>query len=200
MEIKNGMIVDFEEGDENLVIPKDAKGVDYAVYNLMGAEGFDSITVEEGNEHFYMQDGCLIWRDKKALVLAVKGGKIPDDGSVMQIAGGAFMYREECKEIEIPACIKKIGYCAFSNTGLEKVILNEGLEILDGYAFANIDSLRELAIPKSVKKIVKYKLLENTPMIAELGYKNKTYIVYKNSYAHGWVKRNKLTYKLREKE
>ena len=82
MEIVNGLIVDFDKNDKNLVIPQNAVGVDYAVYNLMCVEGFDSITVEDGNAHFYMQDGCLIWRDKKALMLAVKGAKIPADGSV----------------------------------------------------------------------------------------------------------------------
>ena len=200
MEVLNGIIVDFNENDKNLVIPKDAVGVDYAVYNLMCIEGFDSITVEKGNEHFYMQDGCLIWRDKKALMLAVKGAKIPADGSVTQIAGGAFMYREELKEIEIPSAIEKINYDAFAQTGLEKVVLNEGLKELDVYAFAGNENLKEIAIPKSVKKIRKHKILEDVQMITEYGYKNKTYIVYKNSYAHGWVKRNGLQYKLAEGE
>ena len=196
MEIVNGLIVDFDKNDKNLVIPQNAVGVDYAVYNLMCVEGFDSITVEDGNAHFYMQAGCLIWRDKKALMLAVKGAKIPADGSVTQIAGGAFMYREELKEIEIPSAIEKINYDAFANTGLEKVTLNEGLKELDAYAFANNDNLKELTIPKSVKKIYKYKILEQVDLMTEYGYKNKTYIVYKNSYAHGWVKRNGLQYKL----
>ena len=196
MEIVNGLIVDFDKNDKNLVIPKEVIGVDYAVYNLMCVEGFDSITVEEGNEHFYMQDGGLIWRDKKALMLAVKGAKIPADGSVTQIAGGAFMYRKELKEIEIPSAIEKINYDAFAQTGLEKVVLNEGLKELDAYAFANNDKLKELVIPKSVKKICKYKILEQVDLMTEYGYKNKTYIVYKNSYAHGWVKRNGLQYKL----
>lgn len=196
MEIVNGLIVDFDKNDKDLVIPKEVIGADYAVYNLMCVEGFDSITVEEGNEHFYMQAGCLIWRDKKALMLAVKGAKIPADGSVTQIAGGAFMYREELKEIEIPSAIEKINYDAFANTGLEKVTLNEGLKELDAYAFAGNDNLKELAIPKSVKKIRKHKILEEVQMMTECGYKNKTYIVHKNSYAHGWVKRNGLKYKL----
>lgn len=196
MEIVNGLIVDFDKNDKNLVIPKEVIAVDYAVYNLMCVEGFESITVEEGNKHFYMQDGCLIWRDKKALMLAVKGAKIPTDGSVTQIAGGAFMYRAELKEIEIPSAIEKINYDAFANTGLEKVTLNEGLKELDAYAFAGNDNLKELAIPKSVKKIRKHKILEEVQMMTECGYKNKTYIVHKNSYAHGWVKRNGLKYKL----
>ncbi len=199
MEIVNGLIVDFNENDKNLVIPQHAVGVDYAVYNLMCVEGFDSIAVEEGNTHFYVQDGCLIWRDKKAVMLAVKGAKIPADGSVTQIAGGAFMYRNELKEIEIPAAIEKINYNAFANTGLEKVTLNEGLQEMDAYAFANIEGLKELAIPKSVKKIKTHKILEEVQMITEIGYKNKTYIVERNSYAHGWAKRNKLQYKILEK-
>lgn len=199
MEIVNGFIVDFDGNDKNLVIPKEVIGADYAVYNLMGVEGFDSITVEEGNEHFYMQDGCLIWRDKKALMLAVKGAKIPADGSVTQIAGGAFMYREELEEIEIPACIKAIRYSAFAYTSLKKVTLNEGLQVLDSYAFGFIDTLKELAIPKSVKKIDKYDILENSPFMTECGYKNKVYHVYKNSRAYVWAKRNKMQYKIREK-
>jgi hypothetical protein len=199
MEIVNGFIVDFDKNDKNLVIPKNAVGADYAVYNLMCVEGFDSITVEEDNEHFYMQDGCLIWRDKKALMLAVKGAKIPADGSVTQIAGGAFMYREELEEIEIPACIKAIRYSAFAYTSLKKVTLNEGLQVLDSYAFGFIDTLKELAIPKSVKKIDKYDILENSPFMTECGYKNKVYHVYKNSRAYVWAKRNKMQYKIREK-
>lgn len=198
MEVLNGIIVDFNENDKNLVVPKNAVGVDYAVYNLMCVEGFDSIRVEEGNKHFYVQDGCLIWRDKKALMLAVKDAKIPADGSVTQIAGGAFMYREELKEIEIPSAIEKINYDAFAQTGLEKVTLNDGLKELDAYAFAGNENLKELAIPKSVKKIRKHKILEDVQMITEHGYKNKTYIVYKNSYAHGWAKRNGLKFKVIE--
>lgn len=106
------------------------------------------------------------------------------------------MYRAELKEIEIPSAIEKINYDAFANTGLEKVTLNEGLKELDAYAFAGNDNLKELAIPKSVKKIRKHKILEEVQMMTECGYKNKTYIVHKNSYAHGWVKRNGLKYKL----
>ena len=200
MEIVNGLIVDFNENDKNLVIPKHVVGVDYAVYNLMCVEGFDCITVEEDNKHFYMQDGCLIWRDKKALMLALKNAKIPADGSVTQIAGGAFMYREELKEIEIPSAIEKINYDAFAQTGLEKVALNEGLKELDAYAFAGNENLKELALPKSVKKIRKHKILEDVQMITEHGYKSKTYIVYKNSYAHGWVKRNGLQFQIAEKK
>lgn len=198
MKIENNVIVGFDKTDKNLFIPKTVVGADYAIADLSIVEGFDSIIVEEGNEHFYIQDGCFIWRDKKALMLAVKGAKIPDDGSVTTIAGGAFMNRQELKEIEIPACIEKINHQAFACTGLERVILNEGLKELDVYAFGFNDNLKELAIPKSVKTIVEHEILDQVQMLAEYGYRSKTYCVYKNSRAYVWARMNGLKMKIRE--
>ena len=194
MQIKNNVIVGFDKTDNHLFIPKTVVGADYSFVDLYVVGGVESITIEDGNKHFYLQDGCLIWRDKKALMLALPGSKIPDDGSVTTIAGGAFMHRNELKEIEIPACIKKINHQAFAFTELEKVTLNEGLEVLDAYAFGYNEHLKLLTIPKSVKKIVTYKLLEEVRMIAECAYRNKTYRVYKNTYAHRFMKRNYLQY------
>ena len=194
MQIENNVIVGFDKTDKHLFIPKTIVGADYAIADLHIVEGFDSITIEEGNEHFYMQDGCLIWRDKKALMLVVKGAKIPEDGRVTTIAGGAFMYRNEIKEIEIPASIEKINHQAFGCTELEKVTLREGLKELDAYAFGCNEHLTELTIPKSVTKIVTHKVLEEVKMIAEYGYKNKTYRVYKDTYAHRFMKRNHLQF------
>ena len=199
MKIENNVIISFDPADKHLTIPKNVVGMDYFISDMM-SEAVESIAVEEGNKHFYMQDGCLIWRDKKALMLAVKGAKIPTDGSVTTIAGGAFMYHDTLKEIEIPASIKEIRYSAFANTGLEKVTLNEGLKVLDAYAFGFNDNLQELAIPKSVKRIVMYEILEQVTMIAESGYRNKLYNVYKNSRAYVWARKNGLKIKLREED
>ena len=135
MQIENNVIVGFDKTDKHLFIPKTVVGADYAIADLLNFEPFESITVEEGNTHFYMQDGCLIWRDKKALMIALQGAKIPDDGSVITIAGGAFTNHQQLKEIEIPACVEKINYQAFACTGLEKVTLSDGLKELDAYAF-----------------------------------------------------------------
>ena len=200
MQIENKIIVGFDKTDKHLFIPKTIVGADYAIADLMNFEPFENIIVEEGNEHFYMQDGCLIWRDKKALMLALQGAKIPDDGSVTTIAGGAFMYHDTLKEIKIPGRIREIRYSAFANTGLEKVTLNEGLKVLDAYAFGFNDNLQELAIPKSVRKIVTHDILEQVTMIAESGYRDKLYNVYKNSRAYMWARKNGLKIKLREED
>lgn len=199
MKIENNVIVEFNSADKNLFIPKNVVGVDCLLADSIG-EAVQSIVVEEGNKHFYVQDGCLIWRDKKAVMFALPNATIPADGSVTTIAGGAFSYREELTEIEIPAYIKEIRYGAFSHTGLKKVTLNEGLKFLDAYAFGFNDHLKELAIPKSVKKIVTYDVLEEIKMLIEYGYRDKVYYVYKNSRAYVWARKNGLKIKLREED
>jgi hypothetical protein len=199
MKIENNVIVSFDPADKHLTIPQNVVGMDYFISDMM-SEAVESIVVEEGNKHFYMQDGCLIWRDKKAVMFALPNATIPADGSVTSIAGGAFMHREELTEIEIPASIKEIRYGAFSHTGLKKVTLNEGLKFLDAYAFGFNDHLKELAIPKSVKKIVTYDVLEEIKMLTEYGYRDKVYHVYKNSRAYVWARKNGLKMKLREED
>lgn len=196
MEIKNNVIVSLNEKDKNLVIPKNVVDMAYAISDLCSIDGFESIAVEEGNEHFYVQDGCLVWKDKKGIMLVVEGAKIPEDENVEKIAAGAFMYREELQEIEIPKNIKRIFYNAFASTGLKKVKLNEGLETLDLYAFGFNEEMQTLTIPKSVKKFVTHKVLEEVNMLTELGYKNKTYRVYKNTYAHRYMKKNGLKFEV----
>ena len=200
MEIKNGLIVYIDENDKNLFIPKKVVGIDYENGLLVGLDFcFESITVEQGNTEFYMLNGCLIWREKQAIIFAVEGAEIPADGSVTKIGACAFAYHKNLKEIEIPACIKKIGYGAFMHTGLEKVVLHEGLEVLDAYAFGFNDNLKELAIPESVKNIILPDFIKDVDAMTERGYKNKEYQVYRNSYAYRWATKNRVPFRLRER-
>lgn len=196
MKIKNDVIVALDQTDKTLFIPKNAKKLDYYLQDLLLVGGVDSIKVEEGNTHFYVQDGCLIWRKKKMLMLAAKGAKIPADG-VEIVASGAFM-RQPMKEVEVPACVKAIYYGAFSDTGLERVILHEGLELLDMGAFCGNEGLTELYIPKSVKKLVGNEILEQVESWVEVNYGKRTYYVYEDSPAHTWVQEKGLTYVLRK--
>ena len=196
MEIKNNVIVSLNQKDKTLIIPKNVVGMGYAISDLCSIDGFESFVVEVGNEHFYVESGCLIWRDKKMIVAGLKDAKIPEDKNVEKIASGAFMYQSDLQEIEIPKNIKTIGYNAFASTGLKKVELNEGLETLDLYAFGFNEGIQTLSIPKSVKKFVVHKVLEGVSALNEYGYKSKTYRVYKNTYAHRYMKKNGLKFKV----
>ena len=171
-------------------------GVEYPVSDICNVDGFESFVVEVGNEHFYVESGCLIWRDKKMIVAGLKDAKIPEDKKVEKIAVGAFMYQSDLQEIKIPKNIKTIGYNAFASTGLKKVELSEGLETLDLYAFGFNEEMQTLTIPKSVKKFITHKVLEEVSMLSEMGYKNKTYRVYKNTYAHRYMKKNGLKFEV----
>ena len=196
MKLKNNVIVSLDKKDKNLVVPKNAVGVEYPISDICNVDGFESFVVEVGNEHFYVESGCLIWRDKKMIVAGLKDAKIPEGKNVEKIAAGAFMYQSDLQEIEIPKNIKTIGYNAFASTGLKKVLLNEGLETLDLYAFGFNEDLQTLSIPKSVKKFVVHKVLEGVSALSEMGYKNKTYRVYKNTYAHRYMKKNGLKFEV----
>ncbi|MBO5065624.1 MAG: leucine-rich repeat protein [Clostridia bacterium] len=58
----------------------------------------------------------------------------------------------EIRDVIVPVDIKKIEKYCFQNSGLEKIGLPDGLEIIDGYAFA-LTRLKILDIPSSVTKI-----------------------------------------------
>lgn len=59
------------------------------------------------------------------------------------------------KYIEIPSQVKIIGEDAFANSGLESVLLHEGLEIIYREAFWGCENMEEVTIPKTVKDIHK---------------------------------------------
>ena len=197
MQIENNVIVGFDKTDKHLFIPKTIVGADYEIVDLHLVGVIESIEVEEGNKHFYTQDGCLIWRDRKAILLAGEGAKIPLAESVEEIANGAFMYHY-LKEVVIPSNIKRIGYNAFACTPLKKVWLNNGLESLDLYAFGCNEDLKTLTIPKSVKKLIINEILEEAPKIANCGYRDRLYRVYKDSYAHRYMENRQLKFEVVE--
>ena len=63
----------------------------------------------------------------------------------------------ECKALvalELPQSIKEIGSAAFGGTGLAEVKLNEGLEILNQYAFAFCQNLTKVNIPTSLHTVI----------------------------------------------
>ncbi len=59
-------------------------------------------------------------------------------------------YNKKIQKVVIPSSVKKIRAEAFSfNDSLENVILNEGLELIDEFAFADCPKLTEISLPES---------------------------------------------------
>ena len=111
------------------------------------------ISVAAGNPVYESVGNCVIETASKTLVWGCAASVIPDDGSVTSIGSYAFSGLSQLKEIVIPASVKEIGGSAFYSSGLEKVVLSEGLETIGMFAFSYCEHLSEINIPSSVKTI-----------------------------------------------
>lgn len=111
------------------------------------------ISVAAGNPVYKSAGNCVIETASKTLVWGCAASVIPDDGSVTSIGSYAFSGLSQLKEIVIPASVKEIGGSAFYTSGLEKVILSEGVEIIGMHAFSYCENLKEINIPSTVKTI-----------------------------------------------
>lgn len=70
--------------------------------------------------------------------------------STLEIIGaGAFSGNFTLKSIIVPSNVERISYGAFSGCGLEEVVFNEGLKVIEGKAFAE-NKLKEVTLPESL--------------------------------------------------
>ena len=57
-------------------------------------------------------------------------------------------------QVSIPGTVEKIPYCAFLHcTNLKTVILNEGIKILDDYAFSGCPFIHDIVLPDSIVQL-----------------------------------------------
>lgn len=90
-----------------------------------------------------------------------------------RIASQAYYQDSTLTEYEIGEGITGIGDFAFARTGLQSVVIPEGVEEIGYGAFYHCDSLSEVTIPDSVKEIGA-NAFAKTPWIAETG---QTYVI-----------------------
>ncbi len=70
--------------------------------------------------------------------------------SIEEIGNYAFMYASSLKHVEFSPKLKSIGRSAFYRTGLEEIILPEGVETLEAGAFSECRSAKVIYVPSSV--------------------------------------------------
>ena len=153
MKIENNKITFIEEKDyDNLFIPKNVDGIVEEEYAIgFAAITPKTITVEEGNTAFYVQNNCLIERATKTLIVAGENATIPDDGSIEIIADCAFNgNRTLAREFVIPEGVEEIGQMAFKDTNIEKIVIPASVEVIGAVAFWSTDkTLKEIVVDKN---------------------------------------------------
>ncbi len=72
--------------------------------------------------------------------------------STLEIIGDSAFYGNfTLKSITIPGNVEKISYGAFRECELHDIVFNEGLKIIEGYAFFD-NELKEVTLPKSLEE------------------------------------------------
>lgn len=114
----------------------EAGALDQTPYNRHGIHYAHDLLVSVGNVD--TPDGCLT---------IPEGIRVVCDTAVSD-------HDHTLRRVVCPSSLRQIGRCAFRYShNLEEVVLNEGLEFIDGGAFADCKKLRRIYIPSTVKRI-----------------------------------------------
>ena len=76
---------------------------------------------------------------------------LPD--SLIEIGDYAFSRCSSLEELVIPKSVKEISPHAFKESGIRRIIVEEGMEVLDARAILSTKGIEELRIPESVTRI-----------------------------------------------
>ena len=103
---------------------------------FLNSDSLTSITVDEENPYFMVDDGVLYSKDKRELLYCPKN------------FSGIYRVAEE---------VKRISKSAFRNCNqLTEIVLPEGLEVIGDTAFYGCTQLKRISLPKSVSQIGAY--------------------------------------------
>lgn len=164
------------------------------------AEGTASVTVrvvwKDGRSTYYSETISINVKNPfttSAMYLTNYNGNggevvIPDDLGITEISQYAFSgYNSVPKDLENGDEITKedpyaTKFAPIGDNTITKVVIPEGVELIDRYAFANLTALEEVVLPKSLNKIQSYAFsnclklkkinLENVKFINEYAFNN----------------------------
>ena len=98
-----------------------------------GQANLVKLTVAEGNPKYHSANNCIIATASKTLIWGCAASIIPSDGSVTAIEHGAF-----------------------AQTKLQKIVIPEGVTLIEANAFAQNSELSEITLPDSLRYIGAY--------------------------------------------
>lgn len=123
-------------------------------------DSLEKITVDKSNKYFRSIDGVLFTKDGKTLIqipaaYSKKNYSVPK--GVVTILDNAY-YSENgnnygIEKLTIPTSVRTIGECAFMKSGIKTLIIKNGVKTIGNAAFVACGDLKEVTLPKSLKKI-----------------------------------------------
>ena len=129
-------------GLTTLSIGKEVRSWAFEVF--ANCSGLRNIQVSGDNPNYYVQNGCLIEKESKTLVLASVDAVIPVDGSVRHIGDLAFYGQTGLRQIVIPEGVESIGRDAFSGcTNLSYVQIPVSIQLIN-WAFGECEQLKTI--------------------------------------------------------
>ena len=137
---------------KSLFIPEYVSQIDERA--LASLTKLQTITVHPENKHYKVINNCLIEISSKKIVISAKGGTIPKDELVDNIASFAFKGRNDLIKIIVPDTIKSIGQNAFEDCkNLKEVELPKYLQTISEGMFYNCSKLTNIKFPTTLKEI-----------------------------------------------
>ena len=110
--------------------------------------------IENGNRRFMEENGLLLAKDGRVLVVAPCGlEKVSIPENVVEIGRSAFCGCGRLSSVTIPKGVRSIGDCAFHESGLASVTIPDEVEHIGYSAFANCAELADVSIGGNLKEI-----------------------------------------------
>ena len=154
---------------EKLTLPKSVKTLGSNLFRL--TTSLKHVDVEEGNESFASVDGVLFSKDKTKLIYYPsqkndESYKTPKE--TKELASYSFNKNSYLKRLELNDGLEKIGTFAFADAiKLEEISLPNSLETIERLAFYGNLELKELILPDNVKNFGKH-VMNGLPKLKSL--------------------------------
>lgn len=105
------------------------------------AEKLATLTVDAANTTYAAKANMIFSKDMKTLIASTlhvpQSVTVPS--TVTAIGDYAFIHNKTLKSVHIPPSVRSIGDYAFSNSGVERIYMEDGVETIGKRAFASAD-------------------------------------------------------------